>query len=90
MRCKVNRRTLRGVPGFYSISDYTAVILSAHLVAVKCEVFTTTSTREVQLCARPATHLTRSPYFRQTAYASPLRMHDYCLLSVIEVCTFSL
>ena len=37
--------------------DYTAVIFCAHLVAVKCEVFTTTSTREIQLCARPATQL---------------------------------
>ena len=41
--------------------DYTAVIFCAHLVAVKCEVFTTTSTREIQLCARPATQLTCSP-----------------------------
>ena len=42
--------TFRGVPGFYSTRgavDYTAVIFSAHLVAVKCEVFATTSTREV-------------------------------------------
>ena len=29
------------------------------LVAVKCEVSTTTSTREIQLCAPPATQLTR-------------------------------
>ena len=44
--------------------DYTAVIFCAHLVVVKCEVFiftTTTSTREIQLCARPATQLTCSP-----------------------------
>ena len=41
--------------------DYTAVIFCAHLIAVKCEVFTTTSTREIQLCARPATQLTCSP-----------------------------
>ena len=54
-------QTFRGIPGFYSTSGYTAVIFSAHLVAVKCEVFTTTSTREIQLCARPATQLTRSP-----------------------------
>ena len=34
----------RGIAGFYSILgavDYTAVIFSAHLVAVDCEVFTT-------------------------------------------------
>ena len=49
MLCKINRHTFRGIPGFYSTSGYTAVILSAHLVAVKCEVFTTTSTREVPL-----------------------------------------
>ena len=57
-------QTFRGIPGFYSTSgavDYTAVIFSAHLVAVKCEVFTTTSTRKIQLRARPATQLTRSP-----------------------------
>ena len=56
-------QTFRGIPGFYSTSgavDYTAVIFSAHLVAVKWEVFTTTSTREIRLCARPATQLTRS------------------------------
>ena len=67
----------RGIPGFYSISgavDYTAVIFCAHLVAVKCEVFTTTSAREIHLCARPATQQTRSLYYRQIAYASPLRM----------------
>ena len=61
MRCKINRLTFRGIPGFYSTSGYTAVILSVHLVAVKCEVFTTTSTREIQLCVRPATQLTPSP-----------------------------
>ena len=38
-----------------SCSGHTAVIFSAHLVAVKCEVFTTTSTREIQLSARPVT-----------------------------------
>ena len=54
----------RGIPGFYSTSgvvDYTVVIFFAPLVAEKCEVFTTTSTREIQLCAQPATQLTRSP-----------------------------
>ena len=41
---------------------YMAVIFSAHLVTVKWEVFTTTtSTREIQLCAWPATQLTHSP-----------------------------
>ena len=59
MRCKINRQTFRGIPGFYSTSSYTAVIFSAHLVAVKCEVFITTGTREIQLRARPATQLTR-------------------------------
>ena len=57
-------QTLRGTPGFYSTSgavDYTAVIFCAHLVVVKCEVFNTTSTREIQLCARPAAQLTCSP-----------------------------
>ena len=53
------------------------MIFSAHLVAVKCEVFTTSSTTEIQLCARPATQLTHSPYFRQIAYTSPLRMREY-------------
>ena len=38
----------------YTAVDYTAVIFRAHFVAVKCEVFTTTSTREIQLCALPA------------------------------------
>ena len=72
-------QTFRGIPGFYSTSgavDYTAVIFCAHLVAVKCEVFTTTSTREIQLCTRPATQLTCSPYFRQISHASPLRVRE--------------
>ena len=43
---------------------------------MKCEVFTTSSTMEIQLCARPATQLAHSPYFRQIAYASPLRMRE--------------
>ena len=58
----------RGIPGFYSTSsavDYTAVIFRTHLVAMKCEVFTTTivvsSAREIQLCAWPATQLTCPP-----------------------------
>ena len=76
MRCKINRQTFRGIPGFYLTNGYTAVIFSAHLVAVNCEVFTTTSTREIQLCSRPATQLTRSAYFRQIVYASPLRMRE--------------
>ena len=66
----------RGIPGFYSTNGYTAGIFSAHLVSVKCEVFTTTSAREIQLCARPATQQKRYPYFRQIAYASPLRMRE--------------
>ena len=72
-------QTFRGIPGFYSTSgavDYTAVIFCAHLVAVKCEVFTTTSTREIQLCARPATQLTCSSLLRQISHASPLRMNE--------------
>ena len=51
-----------------------AVIFCAHFVAIKCKVFTTASTREIQLCAWPATQLTCSPYFRQILHASPLRM----------------
>ena len=46
MRCKINRQTFRGIPGFYSTSGYTAMVFSTHLVAVKCEGFTATSTRE--------------------------------------------
>ena len=38
--------------------DYMAVIFSTHLVAMKCVFFTTTSTREIQLCTLPATQLT--------------------------------
>ena len=53
-----------------------AGIFSAHLVAMKCEVFTTASAREIQLCTRPATQQKRYPYFRQIAYASPLRMRE--------------
>ena len=48
-------------PGFHSTSGYMSIIFSAHLVTMKREVFTTTSTREIQLCARPATQLTCSP-----------------------------
>ena len=58
-------QTFRKIPGFYLTSGYTAVIFAAHLVTMKCQVFTTTSTGEIQLCARPATQLmdwhTRSP-----------------------------
>ena len=35
-------QTFRGIPGFYSTSGTTAVAFTAHLVAVKCGVFTTT------------------------------------------------
>ena len=48
-----------GIPGFYLTRG--AVILSTHLVARKCKVFTTTSSREIQLCTQPANHLTLSP-----------------------------
>ena len=61
MRCKINRQVLCGIPGFYSTSGYTAVIFCAHLVVVKCEVFTSTGTWEIQLRARTATLLTRFP-----------------------------
>ena len=54
-------QTFHKIPGFYLTSGYTAMIFSAHLVAMKCKVFTTTSTREIQLCAWPATELTHSP-----------------------------
>ena len=50
-------QTLRGISGFYSTSgvvDCTAVVFSAHLVAVKCEVFTTISARELQLFQQPS------------------------------------
>ena len=43
------------------VVGYTVEIFSAHFVAVKCEVFTTSNTMEIQLCARPATKLTHSP-----------------------------
>ena len=43
-------------------------------VMVKLEVFTTTSTREIQLCTQPATQLSRSPHFQQIAYTSHLSM----------------
>ena len=36
--------TFCGISGFYSTIGYAAVIFSAHLVAMKCKVFTTTST----------------------------------------------
>ena len=35
-------QTFREIPGFYSTSGYMAVIFSAHLVTVNCEVFTAT------------------------------------------------
>ena len=76
MRCNINKHTFRGIPGFYSTSGYTAVIsFSAHLDGVKCEVFTTTSTGEIHLCARPATLLTRSP----TPGKSRMPVHCACV-----------
>ena len=33
-------QTFRGIPGFHSTSDHTAVIFSAHIVAMKCDVLT--------------------------------------------------
>ena len=60
---KTKWQTFQGIPGFYLTSgavDYTAVIFYAHLVTVKCKVFTT-STRGIQLCALPATQLMCSP-----------------------------
>ena len=56
--------------------DYTPVMFCARLVVVTWEVFTTTSTREIQICARPATQLTGSFYFRQIVHASPLHMRE--------------
>ena len=58
---ETNGQTICGILGFYSTSGYTAVIFSAHLVTVKCEVFTTTSTWEIQLCIQPATQLKSPP-----------------------------
>ena len=43
------------------VVGYMAVIFSARLVAMKCEVFATASTGEIELCIRPATQLTRCP-----------------------------
>ena len=68
----------RRIPGFYSTSgavDYTAVIFWAHLVAVKCEVFTTISitsisTREIQLC---------------TQDMFPLLLADFTCQSIVHV-----
>ena len=58
---ETNGQTICGILGFYSTSGYTAVIFSAHLVTVKCEVFTTTSTWEIQLYVQPATQLKSPP-----------------------------
>ena len=58
---------IRGIPGFYSTSGavhYTAVIFSAHLVAVKWEIFITTNTKVVRKYnfeLGSAAQLTRSP-----------------------------
>ena len=52
---KAKGQTFRGIPGFYSTSgavDYTEVIFFAHLVAVKCEVFTTSSARDMYTAMR--------------------------------------
>ena len=66
-------QTFREIPGFYSTSGYTAVTF----FAVKCEaVFTTASTREIQLCARPASQPTCSPLRPANRVASPLRMRE--------------
>ena len=75
-------QTFCGIPGFHSTSgtvDYTAVIFSTHLVAMKCEIFTTTSIRGTQLCIQPATQLTHSPLLpanhvcQSTAHAQRLK-----------------
>ena len=79
-----SRRRLRYFALLLELKDrsgvvgYTVVIFSAHLVAVKWEFFTTSSTMEIQLCARPATQLTHSPYFRQIAYKSHTPVHCAC------------
>ena len=65
-------QTFRAIPGFYSTSSCTAVIFSAHLVAVKWEVFTTTSNWEIQLCVRPAPQLTRSPLLPANRVRQPI------------------
>ena len=51
------------IPGFYLTSGLHGCDLLTHLVAMKCEVSTTTSTREIQLCIQAATQLMRSPLF---------------------------
>ena len=69
------------------------MIFCAHLVPVKCKVFTTTSTREIQLCARPTTQLTCSPllpadFTRQSiAHARKLKrtgLLDFNVLSTTQ------
>ena len=72
MRCKINRQTFRGIPGFHSTSGYTAVVFSTHLVAVKCEGFTATSTREYSYAfgQQPSWHVT--PTAGNPADTSPL------------------
>ena len=60
---ETKEQTFWGIAGLYSTIcavDYTAVIFSTHLVTMKCKIFTTTSTREIQLCVWPATQLTHS------------------------------
>ena len=75
-------QTFGGIPGVYSTNgalvDYCiATNFSTHPVAVKCEVFTTTGTREYKYAgARPATHLKRSlllPANRTQSIANALK-----------------
>jgi len=53
------------------------LIFSAHLVTMKCKGFTTISTREVQLCAWPATQLTHSPLLPANPICQSLCMCEY-------------
>ena len=86
-------QTFCGIPGFYSTSgavDYMAVIFCALLVAVKCKVFITTSTREYiryTLGQQPSWHV--PPYFRQISHASPLHVPKNLSERGLFPCVFS-
>ena len=86
-------QTFCGIPGFYLTSgavDYMAVIFCALLVAVKCKVFITTSTREYiryTLGQQPSWHV--PPYFRQISHASPLHVPKNLSERGLFPCVFS-
>jgi len=66
-----------GIPDFYLTSgavDYMAVIVCAHLVAVKCGVFTTTSTRKYSYALGQQPSWLVPLCFRQITYPSPLQV----------------